>query len=154
MSQADSEFRTWPKAIFFVCQRQRTLPQFRRLRLARRPSTCQGILDGSAWETPDARNLRNHASGNRVNPRVTVDGKTLKLGKRNDLFVMLKEDPKNKATDEGWVYGVIDSESYKIKAAGAVASCVACHEGENDRLFRDGVIDWNAEARKALRRRQ
>ena len=96
----------------------------------------------------DARNLRNHASGNRVNPRVTVDGKTLKLGKRNDLFVMLKEDSKNKATDEGWVYGVIDSESYKIKASGAVASCVACHEGENDRLFRAGFIDWNAEAKK------
>jgi len=95
-----------------------------------------------------ARNLRNHASGNRVNPRVTVDGETLKLGKREDLFVMLKQAPKNKATDGGWVYGVIDPKSYKVKAAGAVASCVACHEGQKDRLFRDGVIDWNAEAKK------
>ena len=91
----------------------------------------------------DARNLRGHASGNRVNPRVTVDGKTLKLGKRKELFVMLKQDPKAKATDEGWVYGVIDPESYEINSAGAVASCIACHEGEKDRLFRDGVIDWS-----------
>ena len=95
-----------------------------------------------------AKNLRNHASGNRVNPRVTVDGETLKLGKRKDLFVMLKQDLETEATDDGWVYGVIDPESYKIKAAGAVASCVACHEGEKDRLFRDGVIDWNAKAKK------
>ena len=91
----------------------------------------------------DARNLRSHASGNRVNPRVAVDGKTLKLGKRKELFVMLKQDPKTKTTDEGWVYGVIDPESYKINSAGAVASCIACHEGEKDRLFRDGVIDWS-----------
>ena len=94
-----------------------------------------------------ARNLRNHTSGNRVNPRVTVDGETLKLGKRNDLFVMLKQDPKNEATDDGWVYGVIDPKSYEIKSAGAVASCIACHEGERDRLFRDGIIDWNAKAK-------
>ena len=95
-----------------------------------------------------ARNLRNHTSGNRVNPRVTVDGETLKLGKRNDLFVMLKQDPKNEATDDGWVYGVIDPKSYEIKSAGAVASCIACHEGERDRLFRDGIIDWNAKAKE------
>lgn len=110
------------------------------------------VLVTESWSAvpgnADARNLRSHASGNRVNPRVTVDGETLKLGKRKDLFVMLKADPKNKATDDGWVYGVITPKSYEIKSAGAVASCIACHEGENDRLFRDGVIDWNARAKK------
>ena len=110
------------------------------------------VLVKESWTAvpgnPDARNLRNHASGNRVNPRVMIDGKTLKLGKRKDLFVMLKQDPDTEATDEGWVYGVIDSETYKIKSAGAVASCIACHEGEKDHLFRDGIIDWNAKAKE------
>ena len=110
------------------------------------------ILVKESWTAvpgnPDARNLRNHVSGNRVNPRVTVDGETLKLGKRKDLFVMLKQDPKTEATDDGWVYGVIDPKSYEIKSSGAVASCIACHEGEKDRLFRDGVVDWNAKAKE------
>ena len=97
---------------------------------------------------PGARNLRSHASGNRVNPRVTVGDKTLKLGKRSDLFVMLKQDPKTEGSDQGWVYGVVDPKSYEIKSAGAVASCIACHGGEKDSLFRDGIIDWEAEAIK------
>ena len=55
---------------------------------------------------------------------------------------------KRQGTDEGWVYGVIDPKSYEIKSSGAVASCIVCHEGEQDRLFRDGIIDWEAEAVK------
>ena len=110
------------------------------------------VLVKESWTAvsgnPDARNLRNHSSGNRVNPRVTVDGETLKLGRRKDLFVMLKQDPKTEATDDGWVYGIIDPKSHEIKASGAVASCIACHEGENDRLFRAGIIDWYAKAKK------
>ena len=97
---------------------------------------------------PDARNLRNHASFNRVHPRVTVGEKTLELGERSDLFVMLKQDPKTEGTDQGWVYGVIDPGSYEVKSAGAVASCIACHGSEKDSLFRDGIIDWEAEAIK------
>ena len=97
---------------------------------------------------PDARNLRNHACLIRVNPRVAVGDKTLELGKRSDLFVMLKQDPKTEGSDQGWVYGVIDPKSHEIKSAGAVASCIACHGGEKDSLFRDGIIDWEAEAIK------
>ena len=97
---------------------------------------------------PDARNLRNHACLIRVNPRVTVGDKTLELGERSDLFVMLKQDPKTEGSDQGWVYGVIDPSSHEIKSAGAVASCIACHSGEKDSLFRDGIIDWEAEAIK------
>ncbi len=95
---------------------------------------------------PDARNLRNHASGNRVNPRVTVNDETLKLGQRRDLFVMLKQKPKTEASDDDWVYGVIDPKSHEIKSAGAVASCIACHKEERDRLFRDGIVDWSVKA--------
>ena len=84
----------------------------------------------------------------RVNPRVTVGDKTLELGERSDLFVMLKQDPKTEGSDQGWVYGVIDPKSHEIKSAGAVASCIACHGGEKDSLFRDGIIDWEAEAIK------
>jgi len=43
---------------------------------------------------------------------------------------------------------VIDPESYEVKSAGAVASCIACHGREKDSLFRDGIIDWEAEAIK------
>ena len=99
---------------------------------------------------PDARNLRSHASGNRVNPRVTVNGETVKLGQRRDLFVMLKRDSKADATDEGWVYGVIDPKFHEVKSAGTVASCIVCHEGKQDRLFRDGIVDWNAQAQKIM----
>ena len=99
---------------------------------------------------PDARNLRSHASGNRVNPRVTVNGETVKLGQRRDLFVMLKQDSKADATDEGWVYGMVDPQSHVVKSAGAVASCIVCHEEKQDRLFRDGIIDWNAQAQKLM----
>lgn len=110
------------------------------------------VLIKESWTAvpgnPDARNLRSHSSGNRVNPRVTVGGETLKLGKRKDLFVMLKQAPKTEGTDGGWVYGVVDPKSYEIKSSGAVASCIVCHEGEKDRLFRDGIIDWEAEAIK------
>ena len=83
-----------------------------------------------------------------MNPRVAVGDKTLELGKRSDLFVMLKQDPKTEGSDQGWVYGVIDPSSHEIKSAGAVASCIACHGGEKDSLFRDGIIDWEAEAIK------
>ena len=110
------------------------------------------VLVQESWTAvpgnPDARNLRSHASGNRVNPRITIGEKTLKLGKRSDLFVMLKQDAKNEGTAEGWVYGVIDPNSHEIKSAGAVASCIACHGSEKDSLFRDGIIDWEAEAIK------
>jgi len=90
----------------------------------------------SKTSNPDARNLRNHASGNRINPRVDLDGKILEIGKRNDLFVMMKLDPKTAGTDQGWVYGVVDPDTKKVTASGKVASCMECHESaKHDRLF-------------------
>jgi cytochrome c553 len=97
---------------------------------------------------PNARNLRTHASALRVNPRVQVGEKMLEIGLRTDLFVMVKQPVDTAGTDEGWVYGVIDAESREIKSAGAVASCIVCHDGQTDRLFRDEIPDWNAEAKK------
>ena len=98
------------------------------------------VLVKESWTSkesnPDARNLRNHASGNRINPRVEVDGKVLKIGKRKDLFVMMKLDPKTADTDQGWVYGVVDPDTKEASASGKVASCMECHESaKHDRLF-------------------
>jgi hypothetical protein len=98
------------------------------------------VLVKESWTSkesnPDARNLRNHASGNRINPRVDVGGKVLEIGKRKDLFVMMKLDPKTADTDQGWVYGVVNADTKAVSAAGKVASCMACHESaEHDRLF-------------------
>lgn len=104
------------------------------------PSPVGQTVVKEAWTSkpsnPEARNLRRHASANRINPRVTVDDKTLEIGKRTNLFVMIKQDQETSGTDEGWVYGVVDAESNEVLAAGAVASCMACHTEQEDRLFR------------------
>ena len=93
-----------------------------------------------AWATQpgsaEARNLRNHASGNRISPRTKVGKETLEITKRNNLFIMLKVDPETKGTDEGWVYGVVTPDEKKVLASGRVASCANCHaDAKHDRLF-------------------
>lgn len=107
-----------------------------------------------AWASkpgnPNARNLRTHASAVRISPRVKVGDQTLEIAERTDLFVMVKQAVDAGGTDEGWVYGVIDSDSREVKSAGAVASCISCHEGQTDRLFRDGIPDWNARAEELI----
>ncbi|MEL7498063.1 MAG: cytochrome P460 family protein [Planctomycetota bacterium] len=109
------------------------------------PSPVGQALVKESWTSkpgnPAARNLRNHASANRIIPRLTIDGKTYEIGKRNELFIMLKLDPKTEGTDEGWVYGVVEPDTKSVLAAGSVASCIACHRDQNDRLFRaDQVV--------------
>jgi len=93
-----------------------------------------------AWTSkeasPQARNMRNHASGNRINPRAKVGDKVLEIGQRNNFFIMTKLDEDTPNTDQGWVYGVVDSDTKKVLAAGAVASCMNCHtDAKKDRLF-------------------
>ena len=104
------------------------------------PSPEGQILVKESWTSktsnPDARNLRNHASGVRINPRVNVGQETIEIGKRKDLFVMVKLAPDTANTDNGWVYGVVEPNSQEVTAAGKVASCIRCHEdAKNDRLF-------------------
>lgn len=90
----------------------------------------------SIESNPNARNLRNHASGNRINPRANVGGKTLELGARKNFFVMTKLAKDTPKTDEGWVYGVVDSDTRKVISSGRVASCMYCHkDANNDRMF-------------------
>lgn len=107
-----------------------------------------------AWSSktgnPNARNLRTHASAVRISPRVKVGDQMLEIGQRTDLFVMVKQAVDADGTDEGWVYGVIDADSRQVKSAGEVASCIACHEGQADRLFRDGIPDWDARAKELI----
>ncbi|MFT7630944.1 MAG: hypothetical protein ACI87E_001953 [Mariniblastus sp.] len=98
------------------------------------------VLVKESWTSkssnPGARNLRNHASGIRINPRTKIGNDVLEIGKRDDLFVMMKLKSDTPDTDQGWVYGVVASDTNKVKAAGRVASCVACHESaQRDRQF-------------------
>jgi len=117
------------------------------------PSAVGQAIVKESWDAvpgnPDARNLRSHASNNRINPRVKIGDETLQIGRRKNLFVMLKTANDTPGTDEGWVYGIVDSDSKEVLAAGAVASCMNCHVDQQDRLFRDGIIDWDERA-KAL----
>ena len=102
------------------------------------------VLVKESWTSkesnPGARNMRNHASANRINPRVDVDGKVLEIGKRNLLFIMTKMKPDTDGTDDGWVYGVVDTETETVHVAGKVASCIACHQTQKDKMFRKDVV--------------
>lgn len=106
-----------------------------------KPAPVGQVVVKESWTSspsnPAARNLINHASGNRVNPRAKVGDKTLEIGQRKNFFVMTKLAEDTPKTDQGWVYGVVDSDTRKVIASGKVASCMSCHvEGEtNDRLF-------------------
>lgn len=104
------------------------------------PSPEGQVLVKESWTSktsnPDARNQRNHASGVRITPRTTVGDKVLEIGKRKELFVMMKLHPDTANTDMGWIYGVVDPNTKKITAAGRVAACMRCHQdAKNDRLF-------------------
>jgi hypothetical protein len=68
-------------------------------------------------------------------PRLLVDGKVFHAGDAAGLFVMHKLAPDTPGTDQGWIYGTVDRHGV-VTAAGAVASCMRCHEGAaEDRRF-------------------
>jgi len=66
---------------------------------------------------------------------VIADGQLYRTGARGPLFIMYKLPPETPSTDEGWVYGTVDTDG-KVTSAGRVGSCMACHvDAPNDRLF-------------------
>jgi len=104
------------------------------------PSPIGQALVKESWTSkpsnPGARNLRNHASGNRINPRTKFGDETLEIGKRKDLFLMIKLATDTPGTDQGWVYGIVNPESKEVTESGKVSSCIQCHQdAKNDRLF-------------------
>lgn len=104
------------------------------------PSPVGQILVKEAWTSkpsnPNARNMRNHAAGIRVNPRTKVGDQVLEIGRRNKLFIMMKLETDTPETDQGWIYGVVDADSKAISEAGKVHSCMQCHiDAKHDRLF-------------------
>lgn len=107
-------------------------------------ATIGQVLVKESWTSkpsnPDARNLRQHASANRINPRTYIDGKKVEIAKRKSLFVMIKQAPDTPGTDEGWVYGIIKPETKEILASGRVGSCMACHQEPIDRMFRKDIV--------------
>jgi hypothetical protein len=69
-------------------------------------------------------------------PYATNDGKLYHATKQAGLYVMYKTDKTTPGTDNGWVYGTITADGKKVTAAGAIQSCMACHqEAPRDRLF-------------------
>ena len=69
-------------------------------------------------------------------PYTTKDGKLYRATKQAGLFIMYKTDSATLGTDNGWVYGTVTSDGKKVTAAGAIQSCMACHqEAPHDRLF-------------------
>ena len=60
----------------------------------------------------------------------------MEIGARKNFFVMTKLAKDTPLTDEGWVYGIVDSDTRKVIASGKVASCIYCHkDANNDRMF-------------------
>ena len=112
-----------------------------------KPSPVGQVVVKESWTTspskPSARNMVNHASGNRINPRTKVGDQMLQIGQRQNFFVMTKLAKDTPKTDQGWVYGVVDADSREVVASGKVASCMSCHvEAPNDRLFGTKLISF------------
>jgi hypothetical protein len=64
------------------------------------------------------------------------DGKLWAPGERAGLYVMFR--PVSAAagdTDAGWVYGTVGPDLRTVTAAGKLATCMGCHQAEEDRLF-------------------
>ncbi|MBC7997955.1 MAG: cytochrome P460 family protein [Leptolyngbya sp.] len=56
--------------------------------------------------------------------------------KKQDLFIMMKLDPKSADTDDGWVYGTVTPDGKEVTSAGRVQSCMTCHtNAQHGRLF-------------------
>ena len=113
-----------------------------------KPAPVGQVVVKESWTSspshPGARNLVNHASGNRINPRAKVGGKTLEIGQRQNFFVMTKLAVDTPKTDQGWVYGVVDADTREVIGSGKIASCMSCHveEGTNDRLFGSKYVSF------------
>ena len=81
---------------------------------------------------------KKHASGKHLSSHTTHKGKTLAIGDPLDLYIMLKQDPKTKGTDEGWVYAVVSRDAQSVLHAGRIQSCIDCHEdAKYDRILGD-----------------
>ena len=109
------------------------------------PSPVGQVLVKEAWTSKpsnlNARNSRNHSSGIRINPRTKVGDQVLEIGRRSNLFVMLKMEADTPATDQGWVYGVVDPESKVVSESGKIPSCIQCHQdAKHDRLFGTSIL--------------
>jgi hypothetical protein len=60
-------------------------------------------------------------------PETDAQGRPV-LGAPAGLFVMALLDPATPGTDQGWVYGVTTPDHKAVIEAGAIASCMKCHE--------------------------
>jgi hypothetical protein len=69
-------------------------------------------------------------------PYAKRDGKVYKASKIAGLFVMMKTDPKNPDSDNGWIYGTVSADLKQVTGIGKIESCMECHvKAPHDRLF-------------------
>lgn len=54
-------------------------------------------------------------------------------GERGPLFVMMKTGEPD--SDAGWIYATLTPDGKTVTASGKLATCMACHESKQDRLF-------------------
>ena len=63
------------------------------------------------------------------------DGRAWKAGERGALFLMMKLDPQEPGTDEGWLYATVEPDG-QVTSMGALESCIECHRrAPRDRQF-------------------
>lgn len=108
---------------------------------ASRPSPVGQVIVKESWKAvpmginDHVANAR-HASGEPVMTSTSRGGQAYRAGEQTDLFVMYKMAEDTPGTDRGWVYGVASPDGARIRAAGKLDNCMACHRDAGaDRLF-------------------
>ena len=68
-------------------------------------------------------------------PYAEMDGRVYRATTPGPLFVMFKVGAETPGTDDGWVYGTVDTGG-EVTSAGRVESCMGCHaDAPHGRLF-------------------
>jgi ribosomal protein L29 len=102
-----------------------------------KPAVVGQTLVKEAWQCVEGAPQGRTESGARylTTPTLREGDKVFHAGDAAGLFVMHKLAADTPGTDQGWVYGAIDRNGV-VTAAGAVASCMRCHQGATeDRRF-------------------
>ena len=96
------------------------------------------------FDSPDVKAMRGQTlvkqSFEAVTHRVSADGNSMTMnilepGRLREYFVMLRTDPADPRTDDGWVYGIVDFELSRTIDSGRIASCMGCHTKRETRMF-------------------
>jgi hypothetical protein len=126
---ASKDATTHGQKLYFLFVKQREAY----LQLSDKPNAVGQVLVKESWAPEEVKDEKTPSEFESVAGK---DGKLFRPGKKNELFIMLKLDPKTPDTDEGWVYGTVTPDGKTVTSAGRVESCMSCHKDtKHDRLF-------------------